>query len=362
MNVIYYISGHGYGHAVRSIEIMAALKKNRPEMFFYIRSSAPRWLFDVGLEDGFKYYPLEIDVGTAQDTSFTVNREATLRSVLALYDRKSEILASELQFIKSTQIDCILADIPPLAFDFASAAGIPAIGIANFSWDWIYSGYAAQHQGFHDIIKMIKHSYGKCPLLLRLPFCGDLSAFPVAKDIPLVARKPRKPREEIIKQLGIPTSDACPLVLLGLRREDLGIVNFDAVGKIADKLFITFDLDPKIPNCLSVPSNRFYFPDLLDACDIVISKPGYGIVSEAIACKTPIIYTSRDDFLEYDILVNGLKEFAVSSFLDRQDFQSGNWDTQLNQLLGSGQCWKDIELNGAETASDMILQFIQKPA
>ena len=37
-----------------------------------------------------------------------------------------------------------MGDIPPLAFAAAAAAGVPAIALCNFTWDWIYGAYPLQ--------------------------------------------------------------------------------------------------------------------------------------------------------------------------------------------------------------------------
>ena len=35
----------------------------------------------------------------------------------------------------------VVADIPPLALAAARLAGVPAIALGNFTWDWIYRDY-----------------------------------------------------------------------------------------------------------------------------------------------------------------------------------------------------------------------------
>jgi hypothetical protein len=46
MPVVFYISGHGLGHASRDIEVMRALLARRPDLPIVVRTSAPRWLFE----------------------------------------------------------------------------------------------------------------------------------------------------------------------------------------------------------------------------------------------------------------------------------------------------------------------------
>ena len=43
----------------------------------------------------------------------------------------------------------------------------------------------------------------------------------------------------------------------------------------------------------------YRYEDLVRAVDVVVTKPGYGIISECIANDTALLYTSRGDFREY---------------------------------------------------------------
>ena len=45
------------------------------------------------------------------------------------------------------------------------------------------------------------------------------------------------------------------------------------------------------------------------AVDVVVTKPGYGIISECIANDTAMLYTSRGRFVEYDVMVAEMPRF-----------------------------------------------------
>src|SRR3712207_5405853 len=44
-HIIYYVSGHGFGHGRRAAEVMAALFRRHPSVEIHVRTSAPAWLF-----------------------------------------------------------------------------------------------------------------------------------------------------------------------------------------------------------------------------------------------------------------------------------------------------------------------------
>jgi len=136
--IIYYITGHGYGHSTRSIELIKTLLRKNSDLFFHIRTDAPKWIFELNLDSNYQFHNVNLDVGAVQETSFHIDKKKTFEEVDRLYQQKDEIVKRESAFAAQAGAHLILADIPPLAFDIAKAAGIPGIGLANFSWDWIY--------------------------------------------------------------------------------------------------------------------------------------------------------------------------------------------------------------------------------
>ena len=57
-SVFFYISGHGFGHAARQIEVINALGASRPGVDIVVRTSAPRWLFDRTVRVPFTFLPV----------------------------------------------------------------------------------------------------------------------------------------------------------------------------------------------------------------------------------------------------------------------------------------------------------------
>jgi L-arabinokinase len=184
---------------------------------------------------------------------------------------------------------------------------------------------------------------------------GDLETFPVIKDIPLIARKARQSRTAVLTKLGLDPAATKPLILIALRPVDSFGLDLNALGKLHDFTFVSFGLSEAPGSFINLPPDFMPFPDLVCACDVAVSKPGYGIVSEIIANRTPILYIARDDFVEYDILVDGLQRFAVSELLPRENFLAGEWQSYLEQLLNTANDWPDVRVDGAEVAASEIL-------
>ena len=65
------------------------------------------------------------------------------------------------------------------------------------------------------------------------------------------------------------------------------------------------------------------YVDLVGAADVVVTKPGYGIVSDAIAAGTRMIYTDRGDFPEYPILVREMSPWLACTYVTNEELLRG---------------------------------------
>jgi len=351
--ILFYISGHGYGHTTRCVEVMRCLQQLKPATEIYINTDAPAWLFSLNLKAGYTLIPKSCDVGAVQRDSFDVDQKATLQQFSDFYQTMESRVAEEIATIRRLQIQVVVGDIPPLAFLAARQAGVPSVAIANFSWDWIYQPYAERYPEFDWVIDAIRAAYRQADLLLRLPFHGDLSAFPHFIDIPLIARKATLERDELRNRLGI--APQTKLILVALRSPDLARVRLDRLAELPDYHFLFFSPIIAAANFLSVPADGMPFQNLVAVSDGVVSKPGYGIVSECLANKTPLFYTARQNFREYEVLAQGVAELGFGKLIPPPDFFAGEWQEHLKRLNAADIHWPDIDPDGAEITAARIL-------
>jgi UDP:flavonoid glycosyltransferase YjiC (YdhE family) len=361
-NVLFYISGHGFGHSTRMIEVINELAPRDSEISFHIRTSAPRWLFKRDLRSRFNYSYLVCDVGIAQKDSLSLDRLETLTQYANFIIQKKSLIPQEVEFVKRNNVSLVIGDIPPLAFDVARKAGIPAIAITNFSWDWIYSPYVEEYPRYRYLLEEIRESYSKAEKLLRLPFSPEMPAFSLKEDIPLIARKSKTPKEEILKRVKISPNEKRKIVLLSFGGFAYPPNFFVRLSSCKDYLFLSSGevKEDSCPNLVALPKRSpILHQDLVKVSDLVITKLGYGIVSECIANQTPIMYTSRDS-PEHNALAQGLKKSAHAYFMSREDLLGGNWKAHLDSFFQTEYEWPGIRIDGAEVASRKILSEFKK--
>ena len=96
------------------------------------------------------------------------------------------------------------------------------------------------------------------------------------------------------------------------------------------------------------------YADLVRASDVVVTKPGYGILSECIANRTRMVYTSRGDFREYDVLVRGVKRYLPSAFIPQEKLKAGDLEGTLEEVLAMPDNFPALPLDGAKKAAEII--------
>src|SRR6185369_15556750 len=100
------------------------------------------------------------------------------------------------------------------------------------------------------------------------------------------------------------------------------------------------------------------YQDLVAAADVVVSKPGYGIVSECVANGTALLYTSRGRFIEYDVFVAGMPDVLRCRYISQEDLLAGRWAEPIEALVAQPAPPQRPRIDGAPVAADAIMSLI----
>jgi L-arabinokinase len=340
VTVVFYITGHGFGHAVRQIAIINALAQRRPDATILVRTAVSPTLLARSLRRSVRVHPVRVDTGAIQVGSLDVHVEATLKEATAFYEAAETWIAGEAAFLAEHRARLVVADIPPLPLAAAGRQGVPAIGISNFTWDWIYGGYDEARSEAPRLVEQLAGYYAEATEGWRLPMHGGFESFDRLRDLPLVARLARQSREEVRTRLGLPTDERLVLISLGgygASGVDIHAAARDLRG-LAHVVATSHDQFAPGDGLHRVDEDAMYgsrirYEDLVAAVDVVASKPGYGIISECAANRTALMYTSRGRFREYDVLVAAMPGLLNAGYLPLDDFRAGRWADAVRQIL-----------------------------
>ena len=351
MTVAFYISGHGFGHASRQVEIINAFGARHPEARVLVRSAASRWLFDRTIRVPFDIDPRPCDSGIFQIDSLHLDVERTFAEARAFYADFDARADEEARLLQACGVQLTVVDAPPLACEAAARAGIPSVVVSNFTWDWIYADYAEHRHLAPDLLPIVQRAYRRADQGWRLPMHGGFETFETIVDVPFVARHAAHGRDETRRRLGLPLDRLLALPTFG----GYGV---DGLG------FSSLDVDDRWQVLGDFPDNAVYEAglrreDLIAAVDVVVTKPGYGILSECIANDTAVVYTPRGHFAEYDVLVREIPRYLRHAFLDNASLMAGRWQDALDRAVNAAPPPERPRTDGADVVAEMMAAAVR---
>jgi L-arabinokinase len=283
--------------------------------------------------------------------------DETFAACQALHDHVPQIIEEETAFIEYYRADLIVGDIPPLCFEIAARVNIPSVAISNFTWSSIYRAYIKALPGFLPLIDEMESFYRKATLALALPYPCGMEVFPNQRPIPWIARMSSLTKKEARVKFGLP--DSAIIVLLSFGGLGLKRVPWEGLKQNPEFFFVvTGEEKVQEGNILVLPGVQPRYEDLVRAVDVVVTKPGYGIVADALAHQVPMLYTDRGDFPEYGFLVQALSDLANAEYIPQDELLSGNIGPHLHSLLARQAAWPRVSLAGANVASEGILALL----
>jgi len=353
MNIGYFISSHGFGHASRACAVMEKLSKIGQTNFF-IFTSTPDWFFKNSLLLQYEYIATRTDVGLVQVTPFIEDISKTIKALENFIPFSDIRYAEFLRFVSKKKLDLILCDISPLGLWIAKKLGIPSILVENFTWDWIYDYYLKQYPKLDVYISIMREFYQLPDLHFTCDPYSVLSKNSII--VSPVYREPRSSREKTRKQLKVNDEDQLVLVTMG------GIPVEHIDGSITSgsdniKFLIPIkNVNTKIEtkNIIYVSHNHPYFhPDLVNASDLVIGKLGYSTVVEVYSLAKPFLYIGRNNFRESKVLEKFVCEKLISDEIELNNIISLFTLDKIQNLISKTQ-WKNQPINGADQIANGI--------
>ena len=361
-SILYYVSGHGYGHARRSAEVIRALRDVAPGVNVYVRTAAPAGMF-AGLTAG-PVVPNAIDVPVIEQGPLAIDWNATLGAAADLLRLRRVVAAREVEAARELGPTLVVADVPFLAGDVAAALGVPCVAVSNFTWDWIYEPHRGRHPDGASVVRGTRSSYGQMAALLQLPFGHDTDVFPQVIPVPLVARRATREPGDVIRQLGIDPSDRRPRVLLGMR----GGVGTETLARAAasapDFLFLRLDREDAPPaQAENVRPVRLEagldFSDLLAVSDVAVSKLGYGMIADCVAAGTRLVWPPRKGFREDEVTRVEAAKYLRMKEMPAEAFGTGEWGPTLRAVMELPDPPETMPLDGAAACAAALAGWVR---
>ena len=300
--IAYFVSSHGFGHAARTRTILEKLESHAAVTLF---ATTPNWFWGNLAVDRVQF---QADIGCIQQGTLNIDEAATL-AAFRQFKTGFQLRFEQLSLLhQSNPFDLIVTDIAPEPLEFAVKLNVPSVLVANFTWVEIYQQMASLAGEIPDLLRQYKLATNT--LIPAFQTGMDWATNPVAVDA--VAK-----RGQDIRPFLNPENRYQRLVYIDAGRWGTEIGWNNAV-RFSDTLFIRIGpaLSDLPPNVLQLEFGTVNHPDLVRSVDVVVAKPGYGIVTECLANGTHWCCIPRDGFAEDDVLIRYADELGNFSIAD----------------------------------------------
>ncbi len=182
-------------------------------------------------------------------------------------------------------------------------------------------------------------------------------------DVPLVANRSRRDPSDVLRLLGIDTKDDRRRVLFGIRGAVPTAVLAAAARSAKDHLILCPTNEPGEvpPGVLPVPvGNGLDFSDVLQACDVVVGKMGYGLVAECITSGVALLWPRRFGFREDKVVESDGPAVLRMCELPLEDFHAGRWAEHLHAATALPKAREHMRTDGASVCAEWIVGRISR--
>ncbi len=331
--IAYFISPHGFGHAARASAVMESMLTLNSTLRFEIFTTIPAWFFEKSLAEPFGYHTLLTDIGMVQQDTLNEDVPETLNRLNQLFPFDPQLIQNLAKQIRALECKLVICDIAPMGIVVAHTAGTPVVLVENFTWDWIYQGYAGDYPQLNGHIAYLQEVSAMVDVHIQTePICRreqvDLSTGPAS-------RKLRASPAQVRQSLGVPSQ--AKMVILTMGGIDWDYAFLKQLESLEGVYVVTAGHTRQVEshgNLIFLSRNSdFFHPDLVNASDAVVGKLGYSTIAEVYQAGVPFGYLIRPKFRESQVMATFVEtNMQGFQFEDRQ-LQDGSWLANLPQLL-----------------------------
>jgi hypothetical protein len=185
-----------------------------------------------------------------------------------LHEDWNERIGEAAAQLASLEATLLLSNIPYLSIAAANKAGVPAIAVSSLNWADVFHHYCGHLPGAKLIWQQMVDAYATAQMFLQLAPAMPMPSICNGRAVGPVARHPDRATDYTLA----------------------------ALGRV--RLVVGSSFEFSHPDARSSAELGFPIIDLVRSCEVVISKPGYGVVTEAACNGVPILLVSRPQWPE----------------------------------------------------------------
>jgi hypothetical protein len=205
--------------------------------------------------------------------------------------------------------------------------------MSSLCWDQVLSHL--QHEtpsASAHVIEQIQHAYSLANLMIRAAPSIAMAAFHRTVEVGPIAARLTPDREGLRQAIGASPDER--LVAIAFGGIPITSLPWDRIEAMTGYRFIVpGPVPPRTQRIVSSDGLPLSFRTIMASCDMLLTKPGYGTIVEAVATGIPVIYVRRYNFVDEEILVSYLHGYGRGLELSVEDFLQGRWETTMEAAM-----------------------------
>lgn len=299
--IAYYVSDYGYGHAARSIAVIRQLLADSPVPLHLV--------INCGKALGFLYESLQLFQGNHQlefrtmcsDTGYVLQPDSIAADIEGLrkqYRQDMSLFAERVEqegeFLLRIGAQLVISDISPIPIVAAARAGIESLGISNFTWYTAYQDMLEPQE-----LNELRAAYAQMDHFIGLAGCAE-PAWGCKDRIHtgFFCRQPDAAEVRRIRHRLARDGRRIVFFALGMSIEVEELQALPIWDSENVSFIVSSNMMVEREHIYRIPPDYSESQNYVAAADLVITKPGWGTIGEAVVLNKPLLLLNRSRFYE----------------------------------------------------------------
>ncbi|MEC0106658.1 hypothetical protein P4H27_06845 [Paenibacillus taichungensis] len=300
LNLIFYITDYGYGHATRSIALIRELlrpKYNISQITICSGKVLPFIKRSLQYDQRINFREQALDLGYVHESGSIDLSTSLLQERYVYYHYSfSSMVSMERAFLALQKPDMVLSDISPIPFLAASQLNVISVGISNFTW------YTAYEEALTpELIQLLEQCYRCMDYFVRLPGGKTEPDWGVRGGIVAdfyCRRVDSTEMKRIRSQLDPFKNKTIIFFAIGMGVDLSDISKMKLLKHEKFVFIVSCNMEISGQNIFNIEKNYTETQNFVAASDIVVTKPGWSTISEAVVSHKPLVLLERGNIPE----------------------------------------------------------------
>ncbi|MED9970008.1 MAG: glycosyltransferase family protein [Ruminococcus sp.] len=319
--ICFFLSDHGFGHIARNIPIIVSVVKNYDTFVYVVCGERHIEFAKKNLElmltaEQYKRVSFHVDhtdIGLiCKDGTLDVDSDALTKSTTEFLSELPQKAEQYFHWLTENHIDAVLCDMPIWSIQACELADVPLLYVGNFTWAEMYREHLPSviWQSYSVYYGKIKHA------MLYALHNNEMLEFLKSSEKTKTSVTARPFDEKAVSEIRAKHNRPIVFVALGMSaqfKEPL------YVSSVPYDFYTTEGVPLVSENVEVIPYTTINTQDYVAAADYVITKAGWGTVSECLLAKKPMALFARDSVLEDRTTIRLLEEKHLAVSVTQDD-------------------------------------------